>query len=345
MKISTLISLLVSLASFSAFAQNGLKADYYDGVNFDRYVGTKIETKIDYYWLWNAPFEDMDPSKCSVRWTGRLLAPETGEFVFSASFDDGVRVWVDGIQIIDNWRLNNMAHAKGSLKMEKGEYYDLKIEYFNAMAEAEITLYWELPKEEKKEVEKKENWYDFFWQKEEDNKEKISSEYFFQPIEEKIAELKEEKEEKIVTVKPKKQRAIPKSKKRVPKKKITFPKESKTTAEITIEKYIPKNVQFERTKTEILPASFPELDRLAEFLIENPHHNIKIEGHTDNVGNAKKNLILSHSRARAVAAYLVKKGIHYERLSAEGFGGSRPLVKSEDGKYHPENRRVEFIVE
>jgi len=340
MKISTLIPVFVTLLSCSLFGQNGLKADYYDGVNFDRYVGTKIETKIDYYWLWNAPFKDMNPSKCSVRWTGRLKAPETGEFKFSARVDDGLRVWVDDVQIIDNWKLNDVGYSNGSFQMEAGEYYDLKIEYFNAMAEAEITLFWELPNQQKKE--KKKNWYDIFWLEEKEKKETIPSDYFFQPVAEKITELKEEK---IEPEKPKKQPTIAKPKKRLPKKKIIIPKESKTTAEITIEKYIPKNVQFERTKTEILPASFPELDRLAEFLTKNRHHKIKIEGHTDNVGNEEKNVQLSHSRARAVAAYLIKKGVHFERLSAEGFGGSRPLVKSEGGKYHPENRRVEFIVE
>lgn len=343
MKISTLLTFFLCLITCSLFSQNGLKGDYYDGVNFERYIGTKIDTKIDYYWLWTPPFVGMNPNKCSVRWTGRLMAPETGEFIFSASVDDGVRVWVGDVQIIDNWKLNNMAHSKGSFEMEAGKYYDLKVEYFNAMAEAEITLFWELPKEQQKE--KKKNWYDIFWLDTKEEKRKIPSDYFFQPIEEKIAEVKVEKAEKIEREKPKKQPIIAKPKKRIPKKKIIIPKESKTTAEITIEKYIPKNVQFERTKTEILPASFPELDRLAEFLTKNPHHNIKIEGHTDNVGDAKKNLQLSHSRSRAVAAYLIKKGVNYERLSAEGFGGSRPLVKSEGGKYHPENRRVEFIVE
>ena len=89
------------------------------------------------------------------------MAPETGEFTFSASYDDGIRVWVNEIQIIDNWQLNNMAHSKGNFNMEKGVYYDLKIEYFNAMAEAEITLFWELPSAKKKE-EKRKNGMTFF---------------------------------------------------------------------------------------------------------------------------------------------------------------------------------------
>jgi len=333
MKMSTLLSLFTLFISFSAFAQNGLKADYYDGTNFDRFVGTKIETNIDYYWNETAPFQNMNPNECSVRWTGRLKAPATGEFTFSARVDDGIRVWVGNVQIIDNWQLNDVGYSKGNIKMEKGVYYDLKVEYFNALHEAEIKFLWTLPKPENL------SWYENFWY---DDKGKIvPAKYFFQPIEQKLAEVPNEKKNRPKPKKP----TPPKPKKNTPKKQLIIPKESKTTAEITIEQYLPKNVQFERTKTEILPESFPELDKLAAFLTKNPTHKIKIEGHTDNVGNAEKNLKLSHSRARAVAAYLIKKGVHYERLSAEGFGGSRPLVKSEGGKYHPENRRVEFIVQ
>ena len=72
---------------------------------------------------------------------------------------------------------------------------------------------------------------------------------------------------------------------------------------------------------------------------------MRIEGHTDNVGDMNKNFLLSKRRANAVAAYLVKKGVSAERLSAKGFGGTKPLIKSRDKKYHPENRRVAFIIE
>ena len=58
-----------------------------------------------------------------------------------------------------------------------------------------------------------------------------------------------------------------------------------------------------------------------------------------------KNLKLSERRAYAVAAYLVKKGVQAEQLSAKGYGGTRPLVQSKDKKYNPQNRRVAFIVE
>jgi outer membrane protein OmpA-like peptidoglycan-associated protein len=325
MKKFTLLVSIIFLVSSSIFAQNGLKADYYDGINFDRLVGTQIEANIDYYWNYEAPFPEMNPNECSVRWTGRLMSPKTGEFKFSARVDDGIRVWVGGVQVIDNWQLNDVGYSSGNVILKEGEYYDIVIEYFNALREAEIKFYWTLPKP------KDMSWYDNFWY--DDEEETVPAKYFFQPFEPEIVAVEE------------KEIVLPKPEKQTPKKKPIVPVKPKVTKAIVIEDYIPKNVQFAQAKTEILPESFAELDRLAVYLVDNPAYKIKIEGHTDNVGDAAKNLTLSHSRARAVAAYLIKKGVNHERLSAEGFGGSKPLVKSDGRKYHPENRRVEFIVE
>jgi len=112
----------------------------------------------------------------------------------------------------------------------------------------------------------------------------------------------------------------------------------------SIKAYAPSNVHFDRMKSVILTQSFAELDQLAEFLNRNPHLNITIEGHTDAVGNEEKNLELSKRRAYAVASYLVKKDVLAGRTKAEGYGGSKPLFESKDGKYHPQNRRVQFII-
>lgn len=314
------------LFSFSANGQSGLKGEFYNGQNFNRFVGSQIDSNIDFYWNQQAPIEGMNPNLCSVRWTGRLKSPRTGTYTFSARVDDGIRVWVGGVQVINNWQLNDVGYSTGNVKMKADKFYDIKVEYFNALLEAEITLMWKLPEDENR------GWFDKMWNGTE-VPQVIQSEYFLQPVEEEIVEQKEEAPPIIQSILSK-----------PIEKKITLTSQKKETA-LAIQKYIPKNVQFAQAQTEILPESFPELDRLAAFLVEKPHHKIKIEGHTDNVGDAEKNFQLSQRRANAVAAYLIKKGVHHERLKAEGFGGYRPLKPSGDGKYHPENRRVEFIVD
>ena len=316
-KLITLFCLL--LAANFTFSQNGLKADFYDGRNFDRYVSSRIDKNIDYYWNNTPPVEGIDPHDCSIRWTGKLKAPKTGVYKFSARVDDGIQVWVGGVLVIDNWQLNDVGISEGFVKMRAGQMYNLKVEYFNALIEGEITLLWELP-----QAEEKKSWFESWWGS--DESEIISPKYFFPPPVKEIRGTAD-----IMETTPKK----------IEKKPVPV---AKKTEEKSLEAYLPKNIAFEQAKSEILPKSFSELDILANFLVLNEKYRLTIEGHTDTPGDAQKNLVLSQKRANAVAAYLVKKGVKAERLEAKGFGGSRPLVTSKERKYHPKNRRVEFIL-
>ena len=85
------------------------------------------------------------------------------------------------------------------------------------------------------------------------------------------------------------------------------------------------------------------IDEIATALRNTPALKVGIEGHTDNVGAAAPNLKLSEARAQAVMAALVAKGIAAARLSAAGFGQTRPIADNaaEDGR--AKNRRVELV--
>lgn len=103
------------------------------------------------------------------------------------------------------------------------------------------------------------------------------------------------------------------------------------------------SMQFGNGEAELTPGMFGDLDKMAEFLQENPDFKLKISGHTDSDGREEFNLELSQKRADAIKEYLVYFGsIEPERIVAEGFGSSKPLVKevTEDDKKI--NRRVEF---
>ncbi|OOV40313.1 hypothetical protein B1J93_18530 [Leptospira kirschneri serovar Pomona] len=105
------------------------------------------------------------------------------------------------------------------------------------------------------------------------------------------------------------------------------------------------NLFFESKSFQIAPESAPELDRLAEIVKENPDIEIQIEGHTDNVGKKKDNLILSEKRAAAVAEYLFQKhSISKARIQTKGFGDSVPLSKNDSEDARKKNRRVNFTI-
>ncbi|MDO7876855.1 OmpA family protein [Hymenobacter sp. ASUV-10] len=113
------------------------------------------------------------------------------------------------------------------------------------------------------------------------------------------------------------------------------------------EKITLNNLFFVQSQPKLLPASFPELNRLAQTLREHPGLRLRLEGHTDNVGddkNPRPNQFLSEQRAEAVRNYLLGQGIAAERLSTAGYGGSRPAVPNTTEASRRRNRRVECVV-
>lgn len=104
------------------------------------------------------------------------------------------------------------------------------------------------------------------------------------------------------------------------------------------------NLFFESNKTELKPASFPEMDRLAETLRKNHHIFIEIGGHTDDVGSDQDNLKLSQDRANKVLQYLYNKGVEFYRMQAKGYGESKPIVSNDSEANRQQNRRVEFLI-
>lgn len=104
------------------------------------------------------------------------------------------------------------------------------------------------------------------------------------------------------------------------------------------------NVFFDTDKTILRPESFQELDKVVDFLNENPTIRIEIGGHTDDVGSDAYNQQLSQGRAEAVRRYLVDSGIGGSRITALGYGESQPEVPNTSGENRQVNRRVEFKV-
>lgn len=104
-------------------------------------------------------------------------------------------------------------------------------------------------------------------------------------------------------------------------------------------------IHFGTANAEIRPDGEQLLDEVAEVLQKHPElRRIRVEGHTDNRGNADKNLQLSKARAAAVVAYLVKQGVDASRLESEGYGSTQPLVPNMTPAQRAKNRRVAFKI-
>ena len=108
---------------------------------------------------------------------------------------------------------------------------------------------------------------------------------------------------------------------------------------------IMSNIFFDFGKASLRTESIGELDKIKNFLDNSPTLKLQINGHTDNVGNAAYNKILSRKRAQSVVNYLIQNGIGQDRLSVMGYGQERPLVSNDDEEEGRElNRRTEIEV-
>ncbi|MBL4658398.1 MAG: OmpA family protein, partial [Flavobacteriales bacterium] len=104
------------------------------------------------------------------------------------------------------------------------------------------------------------------------------------------------------------------------------------------------HVYFNAGKHELHEESSAELDKLVVLLNEDTAAKIEVAGHTDDMGTAKFNLMLSSNRAKAVMEYLILKGIAADRLTYKGYGSKKPVSKNHLEAERKKDRRVEFII-
>ena len=108
---------------------------------------------------------------------------------------------------------------------------------------------------------------------------------------------------------------------------------------------MPVNVKFVTNKDDISPESLSELAAVAKQLATCPAIKTQVQGHTDSVGSDTSNLALSQKRADAVATYMSSQGVAKERISAKGYGESKPIGDNATEEGRAKNRRVEFAAQ
>lgn len=105
--------------------------------------------------------------------------------------------------------------------------------------------------------------------------------------------------------------------------------------------FVLQGVQFDSGRATLRPESLRRLDEVVEYMTHRRSAHIEISGHTDNVGNRRRNRALSKKRAEACRAYLMSKGIDKARVRAVGYGDEYPVASNDTEEGRQQNRRIE----
>ena len=124
----------------------GVKAQYYNGMNFENLVLTRIDPQINFNWGDpGSPDATVNVDQFSARWTGEVEAAFTETYTFYPSADDGVRLWVNGVQLVDAWIDQSTTEYSGKIDLVAGNTYSLIMEYYENGGGAVAQLRWSSP--------------------------------------------------------------------------------------------------------------------------------------------------------------------------------------------------------
>ncbi len=124
----------------------GVRADYYTGMNFENHVLTRTDPQIDFNWGDpGGPDPAVGDDNFSAQWTGEVEAAFTETYTFYTNSDDGIRLWIDGQQLVDNWTDHANAENKGTIDLVAGNTYSLAMEYYENGGGAVAQLRWSSP--------------------------------------------------------------------------------------------------------------------------------------------------------------------------------------------------------
>jgi len=124
----------------SAKVETGLLGEYFERTNLEGPKRERVDFDINYDWYDGGPFAGWRVEHFSIRWTGSFEVPETGDYQFITTSDDGVRLKINGKQLINNWSDHARVEDKTKLRLEAGKLHQIVVEYFENTGESVIKV-------------------------------------------------------------------------------------------------------------------------------------------------------------------------------------------------------------
>ncbi|MFK7935646.1 MAG: PA14 domain-containing protein [Saprospiraceae bacterium] len=120
----------------------GITGTYFNNLNFSSEVLERIDPTIDFQWGTGSPASNIGANTYSVRWEGEISAGYSQTYTFYATADDGVRLWIDNQQIINQWVDQAPTTTTGTITLQAGEKVPFRMEYYENAGGAVAQLEW-----------------------------------------------------------------------------------------------------------------------------------------------------------------------------------------------------------
>jgi glucose/arabinose dehydrogenase len=134
----------------------GLAGRYYDNADLTGAVANRLDGQLNFDWGTGPPVAGIGADTFSTRWVGMVRAPTTGTYTFYTQTDEGVRLWVNGTRLIDNWAAHTLTENSGTIPLTAGVRYSIRMEYYDGTGAAVAKLLWSGPSVAKSTVPKSE---------------------------------------------------------------------------------------------------------------------------------------------------------------------------------------------
>jgi hypothetical protein len=128
--------------SGSPGAGTGLSATYYNNADFTGSTVSRIDPTVDFSWDSGSPASAIGADTFSARWTGQIEAPYSDTYRFYTVSDDGVRLWVNGVQLVNHWDNHSAFEDSGAIALTAGQRYSIRMEYYENTGGATARLLW-----------------------------------------------------------------------------------------------------------------------------------------------------------------------------------------------------------
>ena len=147
MRLVCLLGLLLAAVAAPSLAAPGLTGSYYNNTSLTAPAAlTRVDSTVNFNWGSAAPGTGVNADNFSVRWAGVVRVQTTGTYTFQTSSDDGVRLWVNGSQLINNWTVHTATtDTSTGISLTAGVDYTITLEYYENTGNASIVLSWKKP--------------------------------------------------------------------------------------------------------------------------------------------------------------------------------------------------------